>query len=230
MEAHVGVPNGNVRKSRTILRVVAESRWSKELVQRVIGTPHELTPVDDGELNSDDIEASEQPHEAEGEGTAGEGEPDVPEAHPVPRRVRITAKDLKKHGYTPGCPRCADLEYGKADSRKNHNDVCRARMYKKFEEEKNIKYVRVREEMRRAEQENRPPPDFVDLDSADYDRWLARETARERMFRPSDSSGYAPAPTDDPEPEAKRARPRVKTVDPSCNFDEDSGLYVPTDE
>ena len=110
MEAHVGVPNENVRKSRTILRVVAESRWSKELVQRVIGTPHELTPVDDGELNSDDIEASEQPHEAEGEGIAGEGGPDVPEAHPVPRRVRITAKDLKKHGYTPGCPRCADLE------------------------------------------------------------------------------------------------------------------------
>ena len=110
MEAHVGVPNGNVRKSRTILRVVAESRWSKELVQRAIGTPHELTPVDDGELNSDDVGASEQPHETEGEGTAGEGGPDVPEAHAVPRRVRITAKDLKKHGYTSGCPRCADLE------------------------------------------------------------------------------------------------------------------------
>ena len=166
--------------------MVAESRWSKELVQRVMGTPHDLAPVDDGELGSDEIDASEQPHEAEGEGSAEEGEPSVPVAHAVPRRVRMTVKDLKKHGYTSGCPRCADLGYGKANSRQNHNENCRARLYKKFEEEKNIKYVRVREERNRAEQDHRPPPDFVDLDSADYDRWLAREIDRERILRPPD--------------------------------------------
>ena len=54
----MGVPNGNVRRSRTVLRVVAGSRWSKELFQRVLGTPHDLAPVPDGELDSDDIEAT----------------------------------------------------------------------------------------------------------------------------------------------------------------------------
>ena len=138
VEGYLGVPRRNVRKSRTILRVVAGSRWSKELVQRVMGTPHDLTPVDDGEMDPDEVDASEQQHEAEGEGHAEEGEHDVPDAHAVPRRVRITITDLKKHGFTAGCPRCADLEYGKASPRKNHNEDCRVRLYKKFKEEKNI--------------------------------------------------------------------------------------------
>ena len=62
-EVYVGVHNCNVRRTRTVLRVVSESRWSKELVQRVLGTPHDLCPIPDGELDSDEIEASEQPHE-----------------------------------------------------------------------------------------------------------------------------------------------------------------------
>lgn len=97
-EAYVGVPNGNVRRSRTVLRVVAKSRWPKELVQRVIGTPSELTPVQDGELNSDDIEASEQPHEPNEETTDTVADDDGEAA--VPRRVRITMKDLKRYGFT----------------------------------------------------------------------------------------------------------------------------------
>ena len=48
-------------------------------------------------------------------------------------------------------------------------------------EEESIQYVRVPKERRRAEQENLPPPDFVDLDSADYDRWPAHEIDRKRM-------------------------------------------------
>ena len=190
MEAYVGVPNGNVRKSRTILRVVAESRWSKQMVQRVMGTPHDLTPVDDGELDSDEIDASEQPHEAEGEGHAEEGEHAVPEVHAVPRRVRS--------------PCCADLEHGKANPNKNHNEDCRARLYKKSEKEKHTKYERVREERRKVKQESLPPPDFVDLDSADSDRWLARGVGRGKVWRPPGLSGPNSAPMDLPEPEAKK--------------------------
>ena len=96
----------------------------------------------------------------------------------VPRRVRITKKDLARHGFTQGCPRCADLELGRVDSRKNHNAECRARMYGKFEAEKNQKYAKVRAERERAEQENLPMPNFVDLDAADYDRWLSREATK----------------------------------------------------
>ena len=118
-------------RSRTVVRVVAESRWSKELVQRILGTPSELAPVQDGELNSDDIEATEQPHEPNEEDTADHvlGEEDEQSAS---RRVRITMKDLKRHGFTSGCPRCIDLERGKSTSRRNHSEACRARMYQKL--------------------------------------------------------------------------------------------------
>ena len=121
-----------------MLRVVAESRWSKELIQRVLGTPSELTPVHDGELDSDEIEATEQPHEPNEETTADTVEDDGGEPQ-VPRRVRITMKDLKRHGFTGGCPRCADLELGKAKTTKIHSEECRARIYRKFQDEKHEK-------------------------------------------------------------------------------------------
>ena len=222
MEAYVGVPNGNVRMSRTVLRVVAESRWSKEMVQRVLGTPHELTPIDDGELNSDDIDASEQPYEPN-EDTTAEPPADGSEAN-APRRVRITAKDLKKHGFTVGCPRCIDLERGKANSVKNHSEQCRARLYKKFEDEEHDKYARVREERERGA----PARDFFDFDPADYDKWLAREVDRENLLRPHRPEESEPEARRASEPEAKRARTRMRPHDRDCDFDEDSGLYVPS--
>ena len=37
------------------------------------------------------------------------------------------------HVFTPGCPRCADLEYGKMRTTKNHSDLCRITMYRHFE-------------------------------------------------------------------------------------------------
>ena len=108
-------------------------------MQRVLGTPSELTPVHDGELNSDDIEASEQPHEPNEDTTDTAADDDGKTA--VPRRVRITMKDLKRYGFTGECPRCIDLELGRANSRNNHNEECRDRMYKKCKEESREKYA-----------------------------------------------------------------------------------------
>ena len=102
-----------------------------------------MLPITDGELGGDEIEADERPHETRE--VVVEDADDVPRhSTQVPRRVRITKIDLARHGFTPGCPRCAELELGRVDSVKNHNAVCRARMYNKFETEKHEKYTKVR--------------------------------------------------------------------------------------
>lgn len=141
-------------------------------------------------------------------------------------------KDLKRHEFTGGCPRCADLELGKAKTTKAHSEECRARIYRKFQDEKHEKYTKVRTEMERAKKENLPIPSFVDLDAADYDKWLAREITRERVLRPPQRSAEGVTGEDDDvkPPESKRPRHGLlKKVDASCDFDEDTGFYVPTD-
>ena len=87
-------------------------------------------------------------------------------------------EDLAHHGFTAGCTRRADLELGRVDSKKKHNGECRARMYGKLGAEKYEKYAKDRTERERAARENLPMPNFVDLDAADYDRWLPRESTK----------------------------------------------------
>ena len=90
----------------------------------------------------------------------------------VPRRVRITMKDLKRYGFTGGCPRCADLELGRARSTKNHNEECRSRLYKKFQEETHEKSAKVRAERDRTSGNgDSTAPEFVNLDAADSDKY-----------------------------------------------------------
>ena len=214
-EAYVGVPNGNVRRTRTVLRVVAESRWSKELIQRILGTPHELTPVPDDELDSDEIEADPAPHEPNEEAPPPPSADDAAESRAAARRrLRITMKDLGRYGYTGGCPRCADLEFGNVKTKKLHSEECRDRIYKEYEKSKHEKYTKVRAEIERARAENAPMPNFVDLDAADYEQWLSREIAREQTAPTPPPTPRAPDPPvesaeDDAAsapPEAKRAR------------------------
>ena len=45
----------------------------------------------------------------------------------LPRRARITPKDLKEHGYTVGCPGCEAVEMGLA-TRRGHTEECRQRI------------------------------------------------------------------------------------------------------
>ena len=101
-------------------------------------------------------------------------------------------------------------------------------MYGKFEGEKHEKYAKVRAERERAARDNLPMPNFVDLDAADYDRWLSREATRA-----SEPNEPAADDGDVEPPEAKRARTdlpsRVRTVDADCDFDESTGLYMPTE-
>ena len=114
-ELFIGIPNGNILKARSAVRVIEESRWSKDAIQKIIGSPDDMHPVDDNNPTADEVESSERPHDFD----VPEVDPDaqaadIGEDHEVPngagfRRIRITRRDLDKYGTTPGCPRCAGL-------------------------------------------------------------------------------------------------------------------------
>ena len=45
------------------------------------------------------------------------------------KRVRITQADLKKYGYSEGCPRCTDLSRGHQKTNKSHSEECGISIY-----------------------------------------------------------------------------------------------------
>ena len=59
-----------------------------------------------------------------------------------PKRVRITLRDLKRYGVTPGFPGCANVEHENWSDTGAHNQECRARMYKHFQQDGNGKWTR----------------------------------------------------------------------------------------
>ena len=73
----------------------------------------------------DVIETAISPHE--------HGSPPVPteEQARARRRLKITGKDLKLHGFTDSCPRCALHKQGHHSRAQyiKHNEECRLRMY-----------------------------------------------------------------------------------------------------
>ena len=60
------------------------------------------------------------------------------------RHMRITMKDLKRYCFTPGCPRCADMERGHTRTNKHHKDECRLRMYSEYERNDDPKWRAVK--------------------------------------------------------------------------------------
>ena len=45
------------------------------------------------------------------------------------KHIRFAMKDLETDGYTPGCPRCGDLQKKKHRTKKHQSVNCRTRMY-----------------------------------------------------------------------------------------------------
>ena len=91
----------------------------------------------DGQPSPGDIGRADNPHAF----VAGEVVPAPREVDPAPRerreellrrKVRITQKDIDKHGTTPGCSRCADLDLGNRLSTKTYSEACRQRFYNLF--------------------------------------------------------------------------------------------------
>ena len=115
-EAYIGISTGNVVKSRSICRVVNESRWASALVLGITGTPMKPNPSSDGQQDAEWIEDSAKPHEnveldVEMQATPSE---EVQEAKERAKaRLRISKRDLDKYGYTPGCPKCRAMQLGR---------------------------------------------------------------------------------------------------------------------
>ena len=58
--------------------------------------------------------------------------PDESAQTTIPRRTRITPKDISEHGYTVGCQGCEAIQLGHAQ-RRNHSEVCRKRLEEAME-------------------------------------------------------------------------------------------------
>ena len=53
------------------------------------------------------------------------------------RHIRLTLQAFRRFGFTPGCPRCLDLEAGAFRTDRHHNNDRRLRMYLAFKEANN---------------------------------------------------------------------------------------------
>ena len=132
-EAFIAVANGDVVKSRNVVRVVQPSRWNKEAVLGVRGMPHRFRLVDDVQDDAF-VEELDDPH-ANADGPKDEEA--MPSSKEVPKisakdvdrvDIRITMPDLHRYGFSDGCPRCKDLQ-DKGKSHRHHSDACRLRIY-----------------------------------------------------------------------------------------------------
>ena len=219
-EHFIGTRNGNVLKARSCVRVVEPSRWDRSAIERIVGVPGAMNPGESDEVLPDDVEGAENPHDfatekvdpsAKRDGPAPE-EPPAPERPPAqgPRRVRITQRDLDNHETTPGCPRCADIDYGNHLSKKAHSEECRNRFYEIFKAKNDAKWARAAQDLQRRisrggdlyHPDHFPQPS-VDVSAADMDTPPAKKPR-------CDTTGSKNGDEDDDEepnePDAKRVR------------------------
>ena len=127
-QSFIGLPNGNVTRARAIVRLVPEARWKSELALAVT-----MTPFNESPHYLDKLEDGESPHE--------HAEPEVG-SESRRRRVRIMLSDLKKHGFSPHCPRCGLHQSGQHSRARfhKHTEACRARLYRAFADSGSPKY------------------------------------------------------------------------------------------
>ena len=123
-EAFVGISCGNVIRSRSIVRVVAPSRWDKETLSKVVGVPGNLSP-DNVEDPGPQIEEQLNPHEHADEALGHNDDQAAPviddgKLVKIDKQLRLTVADFKQFGWTDGCPRCLGLQAGAFQSKCNH--------------------------------------------------------------------------------------------------------------
>ena len=191
-ESYVGAFNGDVIKARGLVRVVESARWNSEAVGRIVGTPAKRNPS--GNTDYERVEESEQPNsnldDSHDPGLERLEDPQVLDN--VAKRVRITRADLRKYGYSEGCPRCADLQAGRNRTNSHHSEGCRVRIYGEYEAKDPIKWRAVNRQM---EKDSEVPDDNrvdVDLEGQHCeDRPLLEEPA-DAERRDFDDLNYEP--------------------------------------
>ena len=120
---YVGLSDGTVVCARAMVKVIPSKRWDVKRLMGLRGTPnHEKTK------NYEGIEEDMDPHAHPDESAESSGADLNPSE---PKRLKITLKDLKEHGYSDGCPKCS--LHKRAEHRRaryhNHTETCRARVY-----------------------------------------------------------------------------------------------------
>ena len=117
-EHFVGIWNGDVIRTRCIVRIVESSNWDTDFLVKIKGTPSK--PIHSGVDRSGRIEECEDPHvmiEVD-PGKHAQQKFD----HEVHKRTRIMRADLDKYGYTDGCPRIEAIKAGTHGTDKNHTE------------------------------------------------------------------------------------------------------------
>lgn len=148
-EALVGLPDGDVTRTRAIARLVPAQRWNPESILAVKGVPAKTMPRNPADDTV--IESFANPHlsrdadlkvqlEDEEQVTT-----DMPACLHPDRRVpslRITKGDLERYGYTLGCPRCLNTQMGGTAATANHWDACRRRIYRALFRDDDPKFLK----------------------------------------------------------------------------------------
>ena len=230
-EHFIGTRHGNVLRARSCVRVVEPSRWDRSAIDKIVGVPGAMNPGESDEILPDDVEGAESPHDFAFEevdpgvkrAVPAPEEPPAPEHPPAqgpapappeyngPKRVRITQRDLDKHQTTPGCPRCADLDYGNLLTKKAHNEECRDRFYKIFKAKNDAKWARAAQDLQRRisrggdlYQPDHFPQPSVDVEAATED--LDPPPAKKLRREATGSDGGDDDDEEPNEPDAKRVR------------------------
>ena len=105
-EYFVSCSNGNVLKSRAVVRVIASRRWDAKAIEGIRGVPGAMIATHDRPA-AEEIEAHVDSHlNRDADAVAAEAVPEADDKlKTLDRNIRITMKDLANYGFTPGCPR-----------------------------------------------------------------------------------------------------------------------------
>ena len=108
--------------ARSLNRLPMQNRWSADVLSQI-----KATPWSERERHAPEVQFQD---------AAAAPEADSATAAPAPtRRFRINDADLRKHGFTDGCPQCAHVQrYGKAKQGVQHHERCRTRILGEIEQ------------------------------------------------------------------------------------------------
>ena len=146
-EAYIATSAGDAIRSRSIVRVVAPNRWSKDAIAAIKGTPHQPKPFGPVEL-SELVEEAAEPHANADDPDAARIDAEIlvdgPNVQKLDKQLRITLRDLHEFGFSDGCPRCAALQDGQFSTKKMHSQECRLRIYLHYKESDHVKWRAVK--------------------------------------------------------------------------------------
>ncbi len=112
----VATNDGNVIKTRSILRRPYADRWRAEDIKAITATPWSLR-------------APKEPVRVDLGEAVPRHEPQPTGDLPVPRRLKITMKLLNEFGTTDNCPQCVHVRaFGEAKPGLAHTEICRKRL------------------------------------------------------------------------------------------------------